>query len=271
MTSAPSTGARPPLRIACITKTPLPSTDAATVQIIQTAAALARAGVSFDLFFPLGEGQRRLPVDGLRARLSEHYGVELGFGLRQLRTTSRALLAVQAGLAVANDGCDILHTRDVQNVTLGLATGCRVVMRATARRRNTPIIKALLRRAFGHPRFLGQIIHSRFARERHLEAGYPGQKLRTIYNGFDPAASRPTAPQPRHAACSGSPSGLLWSMRGGSRPSSGSTCCWPPPRQLRSSPGCWPARTRAPRPARSRHKGRPCPTSPSSAISRALP
>jgi O-antigen/teichoic acid export membrane protein len=43
MTSAPSLGARP-LRIAYITKEPLPSTDAATVQIVQTASALARAG-----------------------------------------------------------------------------------------------------------------------------------------------------------------------------------------------------------------------------------
>lgn len=189
MTSAPFTGARQPLRIAYITKTPLPSSDAATIQIIQTAAALTRAGASLDLFFPMGEGERRLPLDALHARLAEYYGAELGFGLRQLRNTSRALHAVKAGLAVANDGYDILHTRDVQNVLLGLATGCRVVYESyRTPEGNTPIIKSLLRRAFRHPRFLGQIIHSRFARERHLEAGYPEQKLRTIYNGFDPAA-----------------------------------------------------------------------------------
>ncbi|HEV8598685.1 MAG TPA: glycosyltransferase family 4 protein [Gemmatimonadales bacterium] len=189
MTSAPSTGARPTLRIAYITKTPLPSTDAATIQIIQTASALARAGASLDLFFPMGEGERRRPLEALRARLSEHYGAELDFGLRQLRYSSRALHAVKAGLAAASDGYDVLHTRDVQNVLLGLATGCRVVYESyRTPEGNTPIVKSLLRRAFGHPRFLGQIIHSRFARERHLEAGYPGQKLRTIYNGFDPAA-----------------------------------------------------------------------------------
>ena len=149
MTSAPSTGARQPLRIAYITKTPLPSSDAATVQIIQTAAALARAGASLDLFFPMGEGERRVPLDALHARLTEHYGAELGFGLRQLRNTSRALHAVKAGLAVAANGYDVLHTRDVQDVLLGLATGCRVVYESyRTPEGNIPIIKSLLRRAF---------------------------------------------------------------------------------------------------------------------------
>jgi len=193
MTSAPAIGARP-LRIAYITKEPLPSSDAATLQIVHTASALVRAGARLDLFFPSSPAQRHTPVETLRARLREHYGAECGFGVRPLPTrfgllphAGSALHAVLAGAAVARGGYDVLHTRDVQNVLLGLATGCRVLYESyRTPEGRTPAVQAALRRCFASPRFVGQITHSRFAREAYLAAGYPPEKIRTIYNGFDP-------------------------------------------------------------------------------------
>ncbi len=193
MTSAPSIGARP-LRIAYITKEPLPSSDAATLQIVHTASALVRAGARLDLFFPIARAERRQPVEALRTVLRAHYHAECGFGLRPLPTrlgslpdAGSALHAVAAGVAAARGGYDVMHTRDVQNVLLGLATGCRVLYESyRTPEGRTRLVQAALRRCFAAPRFLGQITHSRYARERYLAAGYPPEKIRTIYNGFDP-------------------------------------------------------------------------------------
>ena len=193
MTSAPSNGARP-LRIAHITKEPLPSSDAATVQIVQTASALVRAGAEVDLYFPVvGLVQ---PLDALRESLRKHYDTSCGFGLRPLSArfgglpaARSALHALRAGRQAARGEYDVLHTRDPQNVLLGLALGMRVVFESyRTPEGRTRAVQGVLRRCFAHPRFLGQVTHSRFARERYLAAGYPAAKLVTVYNGFDPAA-----------------------------------------------------------------------------------
>jgi starch synthase len=196
MTSAPGPGARPPLRIAYITKEPLPSTDAATVQIVQTASALARAGAQLDLCFPVFPDQRHRPAEQLRSELRAHYRAECGFGLKPLptrlaglRNSSSALQALSAGFATANAGYDVVHTRDVPNVLLGLLAGCRVSFESyRTPEGRTAAVQAALRSCFRRDNFLGQITHSRFARERYLEQGYPPEKIATIYNGFDPAA-----------------------------------------------------------------------------------
>ena len=193
MTSAPSNGARP-LRIAHITKEPLPSSDAATVQIVQTASALVRAGAEVDLYFPVTGGE--LSDEILRKTLRTRYDADCGFGLRPLparpglgRTARSALHALQASRLAARGGYDVLHTRDPQNVLLGLLSGMRVVFESyRPPEGRSKAVQGILRRCFAHPRFLGQITHSRYARERYLAAGYPADKLVTIYNGFDPAA-----------------------------------------------------------------------------------
>ncbi|HEV8149995.1 MAG TPA: glycosyltransferase family 4 protein [Gemmatimonadales bacterium] len=195
MTSAPSLGARP-LRIAYITKEPLPSTDAATVQIVQTASALARAGAELDLFVPVPALGGRRSAEALRAELRAQYHTSCDFGLRPLATGLRPLETVSvglhwiaAGLAAARDHYDLVHTRDVQNVLFGLAAGCRVSYESYRTPDSPPaLVRGVLRRAFAAPRFLGQITHSRFARERYVARGYPAEKIRTIYNGFDPEA-----------------------------------------------------------------------------------
>jgi glycosyltransferase involved in cell wall biosynthesis len=176
------------LRIAYITKLALPSTDAATMQIVQTASALARAGARLELFFPLSREAANSSEAALRDQLRQQYQTDCGFGLQPLGTGLELLYPFRAGRAAAGAQFDLLHTRDVPNLLLGLSAGRRVSFESyRTPDGRTRIVQALIRRAFDNPRFLGQVTHSRYALERYLAAGYPAEKLRTIYNGFDPA------------------------------------------------------------------------------------
>src|SRR6185369_12827413 len=190
MPTAPAASAKPPLRIAYITKLALPSTDAATVQIVQTASALARAGARLELFFPLSPAATNGSESALRDQLREQYQTDCGFELRPLATSSGLLYPFRAASAATRDPfIDCIHTRDVPNLLLGLSARRRVSFESyRTPDGRTRVVQSLIRRAFDNPRFLGQVTHSRYAMERYLAAGYPAEKLRTIYNGFDPAA-----------------------------------------------------------------------------------
>ena len=189
MPTAPAASAKPPLRIAYITKLALPSTDAATVQIVQTASALARAGAKLELFFPLEPSATNGSESALRDQLRQQYRTDCGFGLRPLGRNLGLLYPFKAERAAARESFDLLHTRDVPNLLLGLSAGRRVSFESyRTPHGRTRVVQSLIRRAFDNPRFLGQVTHSRYAMERYLTAGYPAEKLRTIYNGFDPAA-----------------------------------------------------------------------------------
>lgn len=186
------------LHIASITHQPLPSNDAATVQIVQTAAAMARAGAKLDLFVPRRPGHPQ-PAEDFRKAVEEHYQVECGFGLRTLPTNlrpwwriSQAAHAAVAGAVTAFRRYDVLHTRDLPNVLLGLTAGQRVLFESyRTPDGRPPVARAFLRAAFSRSNFLGQVTHSEYARERYLAAGYPSEKLHTVYNGFDPLAFDP--------------------------------------------------------------------------------
>lgn len=189
MPTAPAASDQPPLRIAYITKLALPSTDAATVQIVQTASALARAGARLELFFPLSPGAANGSEAALRDQLRRQYRTDCGFGLRPLGTGLEALFPFRAERATAQEPFDLIHTRDVPSLLLALRSGRRVSFESyRTPDGRTRIVQSLIRRAFDNPRFLGQVTHSRYALDRYLAAGYPAAKLRTIYNGFDPAA-----------------------------------------------------------------------------------
>jgi glycosyltransferase involved in cell wall biosynthesis len=183
------------LHIASITHQPLPSNDAATVQIVHTAAAMVRAGTRLDLFLPRRPGKRQRPED-LRRAVEGHYNVECGFGLRTLptnlrpwRRTTQAAHAAAAGAVTAFHRYDVLHTRDLPNVLLGLTAGHRVLFESYRTPGGQPAVaRVLLRLAFSRPNFLGQITHSQYAREQYVSEGYPSEKLETVYNGFDPGA-----------------------------------------------------------------------------------
>jgi glycosyltransferase involved in cell wall biosynthesis len=171
-------------RIAYLTKVDLLSDDAAAAQIVQTASALVQAGAALDLFCPVRPG-----ASLTTAELRERYRAECGFALRPLPTASSNprlthLRHAVAAARAARDKYDLIHTRDVENVLLGLRNGNRVLFETyrTPDGRN-PLVRKLLRRAFDDPRFLGQLCHSRYALERHLTAGYPAEKLCLAYNG----------------------------------------------------------------------------------------
>jgi glycosyltransferase involved in cell wall biosynthesis len=190
MPTAPANSVRPSIRIAYITKLALPSIDAATVQIVQTASALARAGARLELFFPLSPGATNGSESALRDQLRRQYQTDCGFELRPLANGWSLSYPFRAGRAATRDfRTDLIHTRDVPNLLLGLASGRRVSFESyRTPDGRTRVVQSLIRRAFDNPRFLGQVTHSRYAMERYLAAGYPAEKLRTIYNGFDPAA-----------------------------------------------------------------------------------
>jgi len=189
MPTAAAASEAPSLRIGYITKLALPSTNTATVQIVQTASALARAGAQLELFFPLCPGAANGNEAALRDQLRQQYRTDCGFGLRPLATGLEVLYPFRAERAAASEQFDLIHTQDVPSLLLALRSGRRVSFESSRTPDGrTRLVQALIRRAFDNPGFLGQVTNSRYAMERYLAAGYPAQKLRTIYNGFDPAA-----------------------------------------------------------------------------------
>ncbi|HEV8612413.1 MAG TPA: glycosyltransferase [Gemmatimonadales bacterium] len=183
-----------PFRIAHLTRWLLPSEDTATHQLVQTASALARAGAAIDLVLP-SRPRHRVPEAELREQLRRQYGTECAFGIHQVPSRisssewlSDAAQALLGSLFASPRHYGVVHTRDLETALLCHRLGRRVLFenyRPLTRR--SRLHRAALVHAARHPRFLGVITHSRFIAEKYQADGIPPQKVRTAYNGFDPA------------------------------------------------------------------------------------
>jgi len=184
----------PFLQLAHVTFWPLPNNDTATIQLIQTLSSLVALGLEVELYCPRPPWRAALAPAALQTRLADHYGVPCEFIPRELPSRlprfpalSRFLHAGLAARAVPRGRSLIMHTRDLETAWAGLHTGHQVVFESfrTWTRRSAFHRRRLLRMA-ARPRFLGLVTHSRYARDRYLEDGFPAEKIRAIYNGFDP-------------------------------------------------------------------------------------
>lgn len=184
------------MRIACVTDEPLPSLDTATVQVVQTLSALARAGAEVELFLPVPLRGPRPDPDALKAALVERYATTCGFGIHLLPGTVSKVRAIdkpaQAALAFRESTSgrfDLLYSRLVLPMLGALGRG-RPVLFETYRPliRQFPATRWPFRLAARRPAFLGIVTHSEYTRRAFEEEGLPPEKLRTIYNGYDDGA-----------------------------------------------------------------------------------
>ncbi len=183
------------MRIAYITDETMPNASASGLQIVQTLAALAEAGARVDMLYPVAPGDRR--DEALRrAELSAYFHVECGFGLAPLPAALTAwrppIKVAQAGLATVRAlgaRYDVVYTRNVGPILPVLAAG-RPLVFETYRplTQQYPASRGPFRSVSRHPRFIGIVTHSRYARDAFLRDGLPVDRVETVYNGFDPSA-----------------------------------------------------------------------------------
>lgn len=200
------------MRIAYITDETFPNNSASGLQIIHTLSALAAVGADVDLVYPVKPAQRRDP-DALRAALQAHYHVRCGFGLVPLPThlgDRRVPIKVATGAAatvqVLRGGYDLVHTRTLAPILPCLAASLPVIFETY--RPLTQQYRASRRafRAVGrHPAFAGLVTHSKLARQAFVDDGVPAEKVRTLYNGFDPSAFATPRTPPEARALLGLP------------------------------------------------------------------
>ena len=182
------------LRIAYITDEELPNKDASAIQIVHTLSALARAGAQVDMIFPV----RPALVDAqdrLRQGLIDHFHAECGFGLLPLPTRQGSRLAVKtlhgllATQTVLRGAWDVIYTRNLIPILPLLAAGRDLVFETyRPLTRQYPAARPALNAVARSSHFLGLITHSQFARNAFVAHGLPAEKVRTVYNGFDPQA-----------------------------------------------------------------------------------
>ncbi len=184
------------MRIACVTDEPLPSLDTATVQVVQTLSALARAGARVDLYLPVPLRGPRPDPDALKAALVQRYATTCGFDIHLLPGTVSKVRAIdkpaQAALAFLESTdrrYDLLYSRLVLPM-LGALGRRRPVLFETYRPliRQFPLTRWPFRIAARRPSFLGIVTHSEYTRRSFEEEGLPPAKLRAIYNGYDDRA-----------------------------------------------------------------------------------
>jgi glycosyltransferase involved in cell wall biosynthesis len=176
------------VRIAYLFDRPLPATETDSEQALQTLCALARRGHDMLLLVPRAEAE-----GGLRALL-DYYQVRGDFELlcldnplRRWSTGRKWLHAARALERLDALRPDLIYTRNFPSLVM-----------ATRQRRpfvyetyrpwfdQFPVLRPPFRHALGHPRCLGAVLHSYYARARFARLGVDSERLEVVHNGYDP-------------------------------------------------------------------------------------
>ncbi len=161
---------------------------------MQTIAAFSRQGAKVCLVLPAA-------ATAPSAReLAAHYQVDGQFEVWRAPTPFRKLEAGRkwwhARRALQLDvvaNADVVYTRNFPTLfSLGLfapGDARRLFAYETYRPWSDqfPMLAPLFRRAMSSPRFLGAILHSRFARDRYQALGVDERRLLVAHNGHDPS------------------------------------------------------------------------------------
>ncbi|MGA7305531.1 MAG: glycosyltransferase family 4 protein [Rhodothermales bacterium] len=196
------------MKIAYVTDQILPRTATDTRQMVSMASALGRTGASVTLVTPRRWFGREPSVQDIAV----FYEIEPAFALRSVRSlypNIRGLEKIAQGIAGpfvrATRDADIVYTRTLPIVLGSLLLGNRPVVYETYRPwpLQRPFSKRFFRRLGNHPRFLGAVLHSNFARDSYGASGVPASKLLTAYNGYARRNLTPVLPrQAARARCS---------------------------------------------------------------------
>lgn len=182
------------LRILFAFENPLPSTEADAEVFLTTARYLARLTTGAALHVPL-------PDQAASAALRQATGLAVARAWAPLSPPWARHLA--CGLTIvwrsAFRRADLVYTRNLWIAWMAIRFGQRVVFdHYRPWPDQIPPLRPFLYRLMCHRRFVVNICHSDYTRQKYLELGIPADKLQCIRNGFEP--ERLDAPIGRDAA-----------------------------------------------------------------------
>jgi glycosyltransferase involved in cell wall biosynthesis len=182
------------LSIAYAYDAPLPHTGADAEQVVNTAAALARRGVSIELLIP---GLPQSTADP--AVLREYFQVAGDFRLGlvapapiRIRLFEKWVHAFRVARDPRLAAADLAYTRNLPSAITLLRAGHRVVYEHFRPWGDQyPVLRPVLRWLLRHPRLVGAIFHSAHTRDSYLRLGAPPERLLVAHNGWDPLRMEP--------------------------------------------------------------------------------
>jgi glycosyltransferase involved in cell wall biosynthesis len=186
-------------RIGYISDERFPSRWTDTQQIMKTAAALAAEGADVEVILPRPARFFLASAAARRAALEQHYGIDVRFRLTQIPTVPASRLRIEKlvhGLAApvysAAAGHDVIYTRNLLPVLLGLAAGRSVVFEShRVLRRHYPMVYRCIHAVRHHPRFLGVVTNAGMIASAFHEMGFPAERVTVAHNCFDPKDLEP--------------------------------------------------------------------------------
>lgn len=182
------------MRIAYAYDAPLPHTGADAEQVVNTAAALARRGVSIELLIP-GLPQSARDPDALRDYFQVTGDFKLGLVAPapiRLRFFEKWVHAFRVARDPRLAAADLAYTRNLPTAFTLLRAGHRVVYEHFRPWGDQyPILRPALRWLLRHPRLVAAILHSAHTRDSYLRLGAPPERLLVAHNGWDPLRMQP--------------------------------------------------------------------------------
>jgi len=183
-----------PRRILFTYENLLPTKEADAEVIFNTASALAARGHDAIVSVPeppdMGAGFEREVLD--------YYGLDTPLRITPVPSFTKniALQHVYHAMRVpehpAFSDVDFVYARNPVVVMRALQSGQRVLMEHYRPWGDQfPPLQPVFRSFMTHPRFLGLVVHSAYAKESYRRLGVPEAKLRVVYNGFDPRRMDP--------------------------------------------------------------------------------
>jgi glycosyltransferase involved in cell wall biosynthesis len=182
------------MRIGYIWSRPIPSRDTDTQQMMKTVDALIAEGAQVDLILPESRHMRLVGMRAFEAELRTFYSLRSQLALRAVRGVEpsrieleRPVHAILACLHVGTGHYDVLYTRSRTAAMLCALRGGPVVFETYRMLgKEHPLLTRAYAKLAAQPSMLGIVTHSNLARASIEAVGFPGHKLVTIHNGFDP-------------------------------------------------------------------------------------
>jgi glycosyltransferase involved in cell wall biosynthesis len=181
-------------RIGYISDERFPSRWTDTQQIMKTAAAMAAEGADVEVIIPRTARLFFASAPARRAALEQYYGIDARFSLTQIPTIPASRLRLEklvhgvvAPLYSAAAGHDVIYTRNLLPVLLGLAAGRPVVFEShRVLERHYPFVHRCIRAVHQHPRFLGVVTNARMIATAFQDMGFEAERVTVAHNCFDP-------------------------------------------------------------------------------------
>lgn len=180
------------MKVAVAFEGSLPSPQADTEALVNSAAALARLGHRVAILYASGRSGSH-EGDAIR----DYYGTNDAefVGLRnpfRQRTAQHVLQALRVPSTRAYETCDLLYTRNLAILASALTRKKPVLFdhyRPYPDQR--PGLQPFLRAWMTHPLFLGIACHSELAADSFRRIGIDAERVRVIRNGFEPSLMEP--------------------------------------------------------------------------------